>query len=269
VEYVEFENFAIDLAKLAGEEIMSLYGKIKDVKNKSSEIDLVTEADTNSEKIIIKSIKQKFPNHDILSEESENSILGSDFCWVIDPLDGTTNFVHKLPIFAVSIALQYKNQTVTGVVYNPVYNQCFHASLKNGARLNNLPINVSSTNILSSSLLATGFPYNKDEMWESSFEIFKDFYFRNQGIRRLGAAALDLCFVAMGRFDGFYEFNLNPWDICAGELIVREANGKTSDWDGVSNTPFSGRRILASNKLIHTQMSDILMQKKYTEIFMN
>ena len=258
------DKFSISLAKSAGKIIMSYYGKIDHIYKKSTNIDLVTKADLESEKHITTEIKNKFPNHNILSEENGFKQLNSDYCWIIDPLDGTTNYVHKLPIFAISIALQYKKKTILGVVYNPVYEQCFHATKNYGAYLNSRPINVSSTNTLSESLIATGFPYVNDRKWEVSFDIFKDFYSCTQGIRRLGSAALDLCFVAMGRFDGFYEFNLKPWDICAGDLILRESGGISSDWDGQSKLPFSGSRILASNKKVHTQMSAILMNYKKT-----
>jgi myo-inositol-1(or 4)-monophosphatase len=263
----EFEVFAINTATSAGEVLISYYGSIDHVDNKSTEIDLLTRADLESEKLIISAIKNTFPNHDIISEESDLELADSDFCWIIDPLDGTTNFVHSLPIFAVSIGLQYNGETVVGVVYNPVYKQCFHASLKGKAFLNDKVIHTTSTNTLNESLLATGFPYIHDDKWSASFQLFQDFYSRTQGLRRLGAASLDFCFVAMGRFDGFYEFNLKPWDVCAGDLILREAGGKTSDWDGVSSMPFSGERLLASNSNLHESMSRVLMQDKYRKVF--
>jgi len=262
-----FERFAIETANSAGKVLMSYFGKLTHVDNKSTDIDLVTHADVKSEKCITTAIKNEFPTHNIIAEENDFETVDSDYCWVIDPLDGTTNFVHALPIFAVSIGLRYKNETILGVVYNPVYDQCFHATQNGGAFLNNSPLNVSSTNTLSKSLLATGFPYIHDERWQASFRLFQDFYSRNQGMRRLGAAALDFCFVAMGRFDGFYEFNLQPWDVCAGDLILREAGGQTSDWDGTTPMPFSGNRILASNRFIHSQISKVLMQEKYSKVF--
>ena len=261
-----FEHFAIETAKSAGKVLMSYFGKLTHVDNKSTDIDLVTQADMASEELITTAIKKVFSSHNIIAEESDFETINSDYCWVIDPLDGTTNFVHTLPIFAVSIGLQYKSKTILGVVYNPVYNQCFHATLNGGAFLNNSPLSVSSTNTLSKSLLVTGFPYIHSERWKASFKLFEDFYSSNQGMRRLGAAALDFCFVAMGRFDGFYEFDLQPWDVCAGDLILREAGGETSDWDGAP-MPFSGKRILASNGYLHSQMGDILMQKKYRDVF--
>ena len=264
----EFELFAIKVSKEAGTLLSSYFGKVDVLSTKSTEIDLLTEADLKSEKIIITAIQSTYPEHDIITEESDIGNRNSDYCWIIDPLDGTTNFVHKLPIFAVSIALQYKGQTVVACVYNPIYNQCFHAIKNGGAFLNKKPIHVTSCNTLSESLLVTGFPYIHDESWSLSFDLFQDLYSRNHGIRRLGAAALDFCFVAMGRFDGFYEFELKPWDVCAGDLIVQEAGGITSDWDDALPMPNSGKRVLASNGKIHNEFSQILMCDKYA-IFMN
>jgi myo-inositol-1(or 4)-monophosphatase len=267
VNFSQYEHFAKEIAISAGDVLMQYFGKLTHVDNKSTDIDLVTRADIESEDYIINAIKSTYSDHDILAEESDYTHLNSDFCWVIDPLDGTTNFVHTLPIFAVSIGLQYKGETVVGVVYNPVYKQCFHACKNNGAFLNNEPISVSSTSTLSESLLVTGFPYIHDDRWKAGFNLFEEFYSGTQGLRRLGAAALDFCFVAMGRFDGFYEFNLKPWDVCAGDLIIREAGGKTSDWDGKSPMPFNGERVLISNAHIHQDMSDILMSEKYKKVF--
>ena len=191
----------------------------------------------------------------------------SDFRWVIDPLDGTTNFVHNLPIFAVSIGLQYKEKTILGVVYNPAADKMFYASNNNGAYLNEEIINISSSNTLSDSLIVTGFPYIHDKKWDISFDIFKTVYSKTRGVRRLGAAALDLCFVAMGRFEGFYEFNLKPWDICAGSIIAKEAGAKVTDWNDKA-LPFSGKRILATNRKIHNEMVNILTSKE-VDIFYN
>tara|TARA_Y100001970_G_C14245533_1_gene867898 strand:- start:957 stop:1763 length:807 start_codon:yes stop_codon:yes gene_type:complete len=263
----EFELFAIKTSKEAGLILSSYFGKVDILDTKSTQVDLLTEADLNSEDAIIKSINATYPNHNIITEESDIDNTNSDFCWVIDPLDGTTNFVHKLPIFAVSIALQFKGQTIAAAVYNPMYDQCFHATKNGGAFLNKNPIKTTSCNTLSESLLVTGFPYIHDQRWALSFDLFKDIYSRNHGIRRLGAAALDFCFVAMGRFDAFYEFELKPWDVCAGDLIVREAGGETSDWDGKLPMPSCGKRVLASNGKIHNELIEILTLDKY-KIFM-
>ena len=259
-----FKDFAINSAKSSGDILMSYFNSNHDIKKKSS-IDLVTKADIKSEKNIIGAIKTTFPKHSIIAEESDLIDNNSNYKWVIDPLDGTTNFVHSLPIFAISIALQYKNETILGVVYNPAYNKCFWAIKNQGSYQNDTKISVSNTSHLIDSLLVTGFPYNQNKSFDKSFELFHEFYSKTQGIRRLGAASLDFCFVAMGRFEGFYEFNLKPWDVCAGDLICREAGGKTSNWVG-QKMPFSGSDIIASNNKIHQKMISIIKQKKYSII---
>ena len=242
---------------------MSFFGNLSSVKTKSTNIDLVTRADIESENFIIKEIQENFPKHSILTEEKGELLSDSEYLWVIDPLDGTTNFAHNLPIFSVSIGLVKKNSgAICGVVYNPAADKCFYAEKNKGAYLNKKPINVSSSNTLSDSLLATGFPYAHDNYYDLSFSIFKDFYDKTQGVRRLGVASLDLCFVAMGRFEGFYEFNLKPWDICAGALIAHESGANCSDWDN-SPLPHSGKRILCSNGKIHEEMLRILNKDKY------
>ena len=250
-------DFALETAKEAGSILIQHFGKISTVKRKSTDIDLLTIADTESEVFILSKIKTTFPQHHIISEESDITKGSSEYRWIIDPLDGTTNFFHNLPIFAVSIGLQYKEETILGVVYNPVADKCFFAENNSGAFLNGEPIYPTSTNTLSESLLVTGFPYIQDDRWEKGFELFKEFYGKTQGVRRLGAAALDFCFVAMGRFDGFWEFGLQPWDVCAGALILEEAGGRVSDWDD-SPMPFNATRIMASNNHIHGKMKNIL-----------
>ena len=253
MNYSKQLEFAIDMAKEAGNIILKHFGKITSIDRKSSEIDLVTLADTESEEFIIKKIHSIYPDHHIIGEESDLIEKNSNYRWIIDPLDGTTNFVHNLPIFAVSIGLQYNEETILGVVYNPAANKCFTAEKNGGAFLNGEPIQISSTNTLCNSLLVTGFPYIHDDNWGRGFELFKEFYGKTQGIRRLGAAALDFCFVAMGRFEGFWEFGLQPWDVCAGALILQEAGGKVTDWDK-SPMPYSGKRVLATNGHIHNEM---------------
>jgi len=259
-------KFALDLAKEAGKKQMRYFGELSNYKTKSTHIDLLTKADIESEDFIIKNIQKEFPRHSILSEETGFIDKNSVYKWVIDPLDGTTNFTNNLPIFAVSIGLQKNNQTICGVVYNPAANKCFYAEKNKGAFLNNQPISLSSSSTLSKSLLVTGFPYNHDKYYDKSFNIFKDFYDITQGVRRLGAAALDLCFVAMGRFAGFYEFNLNPWDICAGSIIAIEAGATCSDWNN-SSLPQSGVRILCTNGKIHDEMVKILTQTQYKDFY--
>ena len=255
----EMLNFAIETAKGAGNILMQHFGKISSYQRKSTYIDLVTIADTESESYILNKIKAAYPHHHIIAEESDTVENDSDYRWVVDPLDGTTNFVHNLPIFAVSIGLQHKGETIAAVVHNPAVDKCFWAEKNGKAFLNGDPIHTTSTITLSNSLLVTGFPYSHDEPWEKSFDLFKQIYRKTQGVRRLGAAALDFCFVAMGRFDGFWEFGLQPWDVCAGALILGEAGGKVSDWDN-SPMPFNGERVLATNGYIHDEMVEIITE---------
>ena len=264
MDLIKYKNFAIKTAKSSGDILMSYFDSAFEIKKKSS-VDLVTKADIESEKNIINSIKENFPNHGVIAEESDLINQNSDYRWIIDPLDGTTNFVHSLPIFAISIALQYKEETILGVVYNPAYKKCFWAIKNQGAYQNDNKIRVSNTSNLIDSLLVTGFPYEHNKAWDKSFELFHEFYAKTQGIRRLGAASLDFCFVAMGRFEGFYEFNLKPWDVCAGDIICREAGGMTSDWEG-NKMPFSGSDIIASNCKVHEKILQTINQEKYSII---
>ena len=266
-DYSQYLDFTREIAFESGKVLNNYFGNIKSINKKTTSIDLVTEADLSSERILIDKIQKKYPNHTIITEESHLKDKNSDFRWIIDPLDGTTNFVHNLPIFAVSIGLQYKEKTILGVVYNPAADKMFYASNNNGAYLNEKIINTSSSNTLSDSLIVTGFPYIHDDRWDVSFDIFKTVYSKTRGIRRLGAAALDLCFVAMGRFEGFYEFNLKPWDICAGSIIAEEAGAKVTDWNN-ETLPFSGERILATNGKIHQEMVAILDSQEL-DIFYN
>ena len=245
---------------------MSYFGNISSFEKKSTNIDLLTKADIESEKLIISEIKKIYPTHSIVSEESKNLENNSDYTWIIDPLDGTTNFAHNLPIFAVSIALKKKRHIESAVVFNPAANRCFYAERDKGAFLNGNMIQATTTSSLNETLIATGFPYLHDDKYNLSFDLFKDFYDRTHGLRRLGSAALDLCFVAMGRFDGYYEFNLHPWDICAGALIADEAGALISDWDG-KKMPYDGSRILCSNKYIHKEMVSVLTQERYSVFY--
>ena len=258
--------FAQNTALEAGKLLMSYYGEIYETHTKSNKVDLLTTADIKADQLICQIINKKYPKHNILTEESGlKKSKNNEFTWIIDPLDGTTNFIHSLPIFSVSIALEYNKETIIGVVYNPAAKKLFYAAKHCGAYLNNKPIIVSETKKLENSLLVTGFPYKQDAMWNKSFDLFKEFYSKTQGIRRLGSASLDYCFVAMGRFDGFYEFNLNPWDILAGQLIVNESRGRATNWNNKNSK--RGKRILATNNLIHNEMLNILNQSNYKNIF--
>ena len=265
----EYLDFAIKIAKEAGSIQMKYFGNISSLEKKSTNIDLVTKADLESENYLIKQIHKKYKNHSIIAEESGLIKKNGNYTWTIDPLDGTTNFAHKLPIFAVSLGLvNKKNETVCAVVYNPAAKKCFYAQQNRGSYLNGKPIKCTSSKTLSECLIVTGFPYLHDKKYDLSFEIFKRFYDLTRGLRRLGSASLDLCFVAMGRFDGYYEFGLKTWDVCAGSLIVKEAGGLVTDWNN-KKQPKNGKRILASNGKIHQEMINILNSDKEYQIFYN
>lgn len=243
-------------ARKAGQYIMASMSNLGQVDEKGR-ADLVTSVDRGSEEIIIGEIRKKYPGHAILAEESGENSSSGDIRWVIDPIDGTTNFVHGYPFFCISIAVQNEEKTVAALVFDPFHDEMFSAMQGRGARLNQTPISVSQTAELSASLLATGFPYRSGEQWQHSMALFRDFYARTHGVRRDGAAALDLCYVAAGRFDGFWEYELNPWDVAAGILIVQEAGGTTTDFQGRPSTIFD-RQILATNGKIHREMLEVI-----------
>ena len=220
-------------------------------------IDLVTHFDTLSQKMIFDHLAACFPGHDFIAEEGLSDKKGSDFRWIIDPIDGTTNYAHKFPVFCVSIALEHTKKIVLGVIYDPMRDEMFSAVEENKAFLNGEKIKVSSVNELDKSLLATGFPYDVRESDVNNLNHFNNFVVRAQAVRRCGSAAMDLCYIACGRFDGFWELKLNPWDVAAGTLIVKEAGGKITDFQGTEFN-INGSEILASNGLIHRQMLDVL-----------
>ena len=221
------------------------------------EINIVTEADEMSEQLLIGRIRERFPGHDILTEESAAIIQGSDFRWIIDPLDGTTNYAHGYPVFCVSLALEIEKEVRCGVIYNPMLEEMFTVERDQGAFLNGQRLHVSNTAILSRSLLATGFPYDIRESEENNIAYFVGMAKKAQAIRRAGSAALDLAYVAAGRFDGFWELKLMPWDTAAGWLMVREAGGEVTDLLG-KKYDFAAPNILASNGVIHRDMLEAL-----------
>ncbi|MFP4040422.1 MAG: inositol monophosphatase family protein [Desulfosudaceae bacterium] len=220
--------------------------------------DLVTEADTASEKAIVAAIGERFPDHDILAEESGQSQTNSRFCWIIDPLDGTTNFSHGLGLFGVSIALARDGEVIVGIVLNPISGELFTASLGGGARRNGQPMAVSSAARINQALLVTGFPYNFKEKRAVLETRFRNCLEAAQGVRRLGSAALDLCYVAGGYFEGFWEQDLHPWDTAAGLIIAREAGAKVTDFSGNPFTP-DKKELLATNGILHETMLDLLV----------
>jgi len=224
------------------------------------ELDLVTQIDTLAERAIVTHIKKFFHDHQILAEEGNNQESDSPYRWIIDPLDGTTNYAHRFPCFCVSIAVEYERSICVGVIYDPVRKELFFAEKGKGAILNQQPLSVSSCPILKESLLVTGFAYNLRDNPNNNLDHFSRLLMRAQGIRRMGSAALDLCYVAAGRLDGFWELNLNPWDTAAGFLILTEAGGSVTDFSG---KPFSidKREILATNGKIHQEMVDVLRSR--------
>jgi myo-inositol-1(or 4)-monophosphatase len=252
----------LDVAKTAaleaGEIQMSFFGKTKEIGHKMNEFDLVTNVDKASEEKILTEIGAHFPDHCFLGEEGGvHNGKDSDYLWIIDPLDGTTNYAHNFPHFAVSIALYYQNQPYLGVVYDPFKNEMFWAAEGAGAFLNAEPIQVSNIATLNKSLLATGFPYSREGVLEQNLEYFKKFLYKSQAIRRPGSAALDLCYVACGRYEGFWELNLSPWDVAAGVCIVREAGGKITNF-GSEGFDYNVKNVLASNGLVHAGMAEVI-----------
>lgn len=250
-------NNLIEIAQEAGEIIKEGFGKKFSIEFKTNESNLVTEIDKKSEQTIINYVRKKFPTHSILAEESGESQSSSDYCWVIDPLDGTTNFAHGFPIFSVSIGVLHKGEIIAGVIYDVMQNIIYAAEKNSGATENGKKIIVSKNDSLPRSLLVTGFPYDIADNPEKALDIFVAMTKNSRGIRRLGSAAIDFCYVAKGVFDGFWEVHLHPWDICAGKLIVEESGGIVTDFDGKLTDIFSPK-ILCSNKLIHSQMIDVI-----------
>jgi myo-inositol-1(or 4)-monophosphatase len=249
---------AIEAAKEAGKYLKYNVGRVKNIEVKQGEErNLVSEIDKGSEARIIEIIKRKYPGHAILAEESGASDTSSDYKWVIDPLDGTTNFLHGLPIFCVTIGIEFKGEIVAGVVYDPNLEELYAAEKGSGAFLNGRRLKVTSASKLIDCLLVTGFPYDIAQNPDNAIGHFVNFVVEGQGIRRLGSAALDLSYVAAGRFDGFWEVNLNPWDMAAGLLFVREAGGKVTDFSGGESTIYN-KQVLASNGIIHDAMLSVL-----------
>lgn len=220
-------------------------------------VDIVTDFDNRAQSIIAERISSEFPGHNFLGEEELKRELGSEFRWLIDPIDGTTNFLHRFPMFCVSIALEFREEIVLGVVFDPMREELFSATKGGGALLNNRPVHVSDVDDIGQAMLSTGFPYDIRDTEVNNLDHFSNFITRAQAIRRGGSAALDLCYVACGRFDGFWEMKLNPWDHAAASLIVMEAGGRMTDF---RSGPFHVylKQTLASNGLLHEKMVDIL-----------
>jgi myo-inositol-1(or 4)-monophosphatase len=250
-------NFAIETAREAGQLLLEKFGR-KIAISKKGDINLVTEADIAAEELIIERIKSYYPKHSVLAEESGAAVLDgqSSWKWIIDPLDGTTNFAHGYPCWCVTLGLEHEGAIVIGVTFDPTRNELFAAERGKGATLNNKPIRASETELLGDALIVTGFPYDIRHR-EQFARHLTGFLLTSRGVRRDGSAAIDMAYVACGRFDGFWEEGLNPWDVAAGLLLIEEAGGRVSNYDG-SGFSIYAPPICASNGLIHSQMLAVL-----------
>jgi len=255
-EWHSYLQVAVEAARLAGSYQRYRFGSPIDVGMKGDK-DLVTEVDRESERLIAGRLLDCFPGHNILAEEDDYRCSASAFRWIIDPLDGTTNFTHGFPWFCVSIGLEAEGELVAAAIFNPIYDELFTATKGGGAFLNGRQLKVSRHAPLSDTLLGTGFPYDCASDPANNFASFISFQKAARGIRRAGAAALDLASVASGRLDGFWELKLKPWDVAAGVLLVREAGGTVTCFDGSQYT-LSSNRIVASNSQIHDEMLALL-----------
>jgi myo-inositol-1(or 4)-monophosphatase len=249
-------EFAISVAKDAGRLLRDRLGTRIDISHKGA-INLVTDVDLASERLIRETISTHYPRHQVLAEEGGLADTDSEYRWIVDPLDGTTNYAHGYPVFCVSIALEYRGEITLGVVYDPMREELFTAERGAGAAMNNRSIRVSQTSELIQSMLSTGFPYDIKTSRLTNLDHWSNFAMNAQALRRDGAAALDLCYVASGRYDGFWELNLSAWDVAAGALIVEEAGGRVSDFAGAKFDPYKPE-VVASNGLIHDRMIEVL-----------
>ena len=251
-------QLAIEAALEAGKFLKESVGKVLEVERKfGQETNLVTQIDKKAEEIIINKIRKKYPDHDFLAEESGSHNKQSEYRWVIDPLDGTLNFTHGVPLFSVSIAVELRGEVIAGVVYEPNLDELFTAEKGKGAFLNKKPIHVSRVDTMIESMMVTGFPYTIRDNPENAVQHFVNLLMKAQGIRRLGSAAVDLCYVACGRFEGFWEVALNPWDMAAGVLLVQEAGGRFTDFHGKPSSIYT-KQVLATNGLVHDKVVEIL-----------
>ena len=258
----EFTSVAEQACRRAGEIQMEGLKRARQITYKGR-INIVTDVDQACEAAIVEIIQGVFPDHDILAEEGGGKRKDSEYKWVIDPLDGTTNYTHSYPLFCTSIALEYRGEIVLGAVYEPNRGEMFLAEKGSGATMNGQKLKVSATPTLQEALLCTGFAYNIREAKDNNLNHFSDFIMEARAIRRDGVAAVDLCYVAAGRFDGFWELNLFPWDVAAGFLMIAEAGGVATDFKGEAFDIYK-KEILTNNGLIHEEMLG-LMQKKGTD----
>lgn len=248
-----YKQTLIDAIKAGAAELMRFFNGTFTISNKEGINNLVTEADHASDKAIHSVIKKVFPDHGIVSEEAAEIISDSEYKWIIDPIDGTVNFANGIPICCVSIGVEYNGKMLMGAVYNPILNEFYFAEKGKGATLNDKKILVSSKTEVLKSCLVTGFPYTYLDMPNGPLEVFSRLIRKGIPVRRLGSAAIDLCWVAAGRFDGFYEHQLNAWDSAAGFIIVEEAGGKVTNLNGDVYSPYQPG-IVATNSLIHNEL---------------
>ena len=250
----DFLNRAIDASKLAGRHILDNLGKLsKDEIDTKQSSDFVTRVDKESEEIIVRIIKERFPEHHFLAEETHKDNEPGEYRWIIDPLDGTTNFIHQYPAFSVSIALERKGEIISGVIFDPLRNELFTAEKEGGAFLNDNLIRVSQLNETGLALITTGFPFRMKQFLDDYLRLFKNILMEVSDIRRAGSAALDLAHLACGRCDGFFEIGLSPWDVAAGSIIIKEAGGIISDFGGGNNYLLTGN-IVAGTPFIHNEI---------------
>ncbi|MGB2691129.1 MAG: inositol monophosphatase family protein [Thermodesulfobacteriota bacterium] len=256
---MNYLEIAEKTAREAGVILLENLGKVKEIEFKAKN-SLVTEVDKLSEEIIISNIKSSFPEHAIFAEESGRDSNTSDHVWLIDPIDGTTNYAHAYPFFSISIALEVRGEVIVGLVYDPVKDEMFTAEEGKGAFLNGEPIAVSKSDAIEHSHVCTGFMHEVEWMVEANIKHFGNFIRRARAVRRDGSAALDLCYVACGRFDGFWELGLNPWDTAAAVLILKEAGGHVCKFTGDQYSIYD-KEILATNSIVQDQMMEILALK--------
>ena len=252
-------SVAVDASKSAGRLLLDYARSGFHVEHKDA-INLVTDADHAAEQCIIDHIRENFPTHSTLAEErGPHAPPTSGYQWIIDPLDGTTNFAHRFPIYAVSIGVEWNGQGIVGVVYDPNRDELYTGEAGQGAYLNHRPIMVSSTNRLDRALMVTGFAYDIRDTADNNLDHFARFALKAQGVRRTGSAALDLCYVAAGRFDGFWEVKLSPWDMAAGVVILRAAGGRVTDLRGHEHSIYQPE-LVASNGRIHREMLGVISE---------
>ncbi|HET9741765.1 MAG TPA: inositol monophosphatase family protein [Terriglobales bacterium] len=256
----EILSIASEIARRAGALLMEHFARgVKTEYKGAGTVDVVTEADRASEKLIVESLRKAFPEHGIVGEEGSRTHPNAEYLWYVDPLDGTTNFAHGFPVFCVSLGLARHNQVVVGVVFDPTRNELFAAQRGRGASLNGKSIHVSKANTVGESLLGTGFP-SKKRHENPNIYFYHQLTMKSHGLRRPGSAALDLANVASGRYDGYWEFRLNPWDTAAGVLLVEEAGGKVTHVDGTPFDVAASRDVLATNGLIHRELESEMQE---------